>query len=143
MHSNINVREMQPADLAVVVDFWHQIEGIGMSPDDTPEDLCSYLAHNPGLSFVAYDGSQLVGAVLCGQDGRRGYINHLAVAKSHRKCGLGDTLVNTCLDALLERNIHKCHIFVFQDNLPAIAFWTHTGWQQRTDLIVMSRRMPD
>jgi hypothetical protein len=67
-----NIREMQPTDLVGVVNFWNRIEGIGMSPDDNPDALSSYLAHNPGLSFVAFDGEELVGAVLCGQDERRG-----------------------------------------------------------------------
>jgi putative acetyltransferase len=103
-----NIREMQPTDLVGVVNFWNRIEGIGMSPDDNPDALSSYLAHNPGLSFVAFDGEELVGAVLCGQDERRGYINHLAVAKSHRKCGLGARLVNCCLEACQPR----CIIFI-------------------------------
>lgn len=133
---------MQPIDLPEVVEFWHSIEGIGMSPDDNPVDLEEYLCHNSGLSFVAFDGSQLVGAVLCGQDGRRGYINHLAVAKSHRRNGLGEKLVNRCLGALLELGIRKCHIFVFQNNQQAIAFWSQTGWEHRTDLIIMSKRIP-
>jgi N-acetylglutamate synthase len=141
MNINFDIREMQPADLAAVIDFWNSVEGIGMSPDDNPEDLKSYLAHNPGLSFVAHTGADLAGAVLCAQDGRRGYINHLAVAPSHRKQGLGDQLVSCCLEALRERNIHKCHIFVFCNNQPAIAFWTQTGWENRTDLMVMSRRI--
>jgi N-acetylglutamate synthase len=138
---NFNIREMLPADLAPVVVFWNSIEGIGMSPDDNPEDLRKYLAHNPGLSFVAHAGADLVGAVLCGQDGRRGYINHLAVAPTFRKQGLGARLVNCCLEALSERDIHKCHIFVFCNNQPAIAFWMRTGWEKRTDLLVMSMRM--
>jgi N-acetylglutamate synthase len=141
MNISVDIREMQAADLAAVVDFWNSIDGIGMSPDDNSEDLSTYLAHITGLSFVAHTGPDLAGAVLCGQDGRRGYINHLAVAPSHRKQGLGDKLVSFCLEALRERNIHKCHIFVFCDNQPAIAFWTQTVWEQRNDLLVMSRRI--
>jgi ribosomal protein S18 acetylase RimI-like enzyme len=133
------IREMQPGDLPAVITFWHTIEGMGMSPDDNPFDLAVYLCHNPALSYVAFEGINLIGAVLCSQDGRRGYINHLAVAKNHRKLGLGEKLVDQCLASLLRLGIRKCHIFVFQNNQAGIAFWSHTGWEHRTDLILMSR----
>ncbi|KKK77844.1 hypothetical protein LCGC14_2849520, partial [marine sediment metagenome] len=92
----------------------------------------------PGLSFVARDADRVVGAVLCGQDGRRGYLHHLTVAPSHRGGGLGRTLCGRCLDALRVVGIEKCHVFVFADNHDAIAFWRAAGWQRRTDLVMFS-----
>lgn len=136
----IQIREMLPDDFEKVMTLWLASEGVGLSDDDdTPEGLERYLDQNPGLSFVAVDNGELVGAVLCGQDGRRGYIHHLAVASSHRMGGIGKVLIERCLGALRFLGIHKCHIMVFRDNQNAIDFWAKTGWFQRDDIILMSR----
>ena len=101
------------------------------------------MAHNPGLVFVAREGTSdsgaLIGAVLCGNDGRRGYIHHLAVSQSHRHQGLGRELVDRCLNALRRIGIQKYHIFVFGGNADAVAFWNMIGWTQRVELTIMSR----
>lgn len=103
------------------------------------EGVARFLDCNPGLSFVAREGGQLVGAVLCGHDGRRGYIHHLAVSKPYRCQGVGRALAGQCLSALRAAGIHKCHLFVFDDNQEAIAFWKKMGWTQRIELTVMSQ----
>lgn len=140
----IQIREMIPDDFAKVMALWQASEGVGLSDDDdTPQGLERYLDRNPGLSFVAIDDGNPVGAVLCGQDGRRGYINHLAVAGSHRTRGIGKALIDRCLEALQILGIRKCHIMVFRNNQSAIAFWAKTGWFRRDDLILMSRWISD
>ncbi|HIC90022.1 MAG TPA: GNAT family N-acetyltransferase, partial [Anaerolineae bacterium] len=101
------------------------------------------LDRNPGFSFVARDGRLLVGAILCGHDGRRGYIHHLAVYRRHRHKGIGRELVERSLHALKRVGIRKCHIFVFSDNQEAIAFWKHIGWTERIELTMMSQRIVD
>jgi ribosomal protein S18 acetylase RimI-like enzyme len=136
----IQIRGMICDDFEKVMALWRACEGVGLSDDDdTPEGLKRYLDQNPGLSFVALDDGDLIGAVLCGQDGRRGYIHHLAVASSHRMRGTGKALIDRCLEALQMLGVRKCHIMVFRDNQNAIAFWAKTGWFQRDDLILMSR----
>jgi len=127
-----------PADIAEALELWRGSEGLGLA-GDTPEVLAAYLARNPGLSFVARDGGVLVGAVLCGHDGRRGYLHHLAIAPGHRRRGLGAALVARCLAGLAAIGITKCHLFVRGDNEPALRFWRRIGWDERTDLVMMSR----
>ena len=82
---------------------------------------------------------QLAGAVLCGTDGRRGYLHHLAVASQHRRQGIGETLVERCLNGLKAQGYHKCHIFVYGGNVDGQAFWERVGWKLRTDLMIMSK----
>jgi ribosomal protein S18 acetylase RimI-like enzyme len=135
----IQYRPMQISDHPAVMNLWQHTEGVGLSSADEPEAIESYLARNPGISQVAYEGDHLAGAALCGHDGRRGLIHHLAVAESHRKQGIGRELVKRCFDALARAGIQKCHIFVFEDNLNAIEFWKRVGWTQRYELVLMSR----
>ena len=136
---SIVIREMAAQDYDQVLAIWRASEGVGLSDADSEESIARYLDRNPGLSFVARDGEHFVGAILCGHDGRRGYIHHLTVSKSHRRQGLGRALVERCLSALRRAGIDKCHIFVFADNQDTIAFWRSIGWTQRVELIMMSQ----
>jgi ribosomal protein S18 acetylase RimI-like enzyme len=130
---------MSVKDFAEVHSLWTRSEGVGLNESDTRAAITSYLARNPKMSFVARYGREIVGAVLCGHDGRRGYLHHLAVAKAHRKKGLGAKLVNACLAELKKLQILKCNIFLFAENAAAEAFWAHNGWRKRSDLEMMQR----
>ena len=88
----VEISCMLPADHAAVVELWCSAEGIGLSSADSRPEIEHYLERNPGMSFVARDDGQIVGAALCGHDGRRGYLHHLAVAQSHRRRGIGTAL---------------------------------------------------
>ena len=134
----IDIHEMTIADYDEVRALWQQSEGIDLSGADSRNSIARFLERNPGLSFVAMDGGQLVGAVLCGHDGRRGYIDHLAVRKSHRRQGIGRMLASRCLYNLMQNGIQKWNLFVREDNKDAIEFWSKLGWQQRVELVTMS-----
>ena len=133
------IREMTVRDYDEVAALWQNSQGVGLSDADSREGMARFLERNPGLSFVAREGEHLVGVVLCGHDGRRGYIHHLAVSKSHRCQGLGRALVERCLSALGRDGIGKCHIFVFAENKNTVAFWKNAGWTERVELIMMSQ----
>ncbi len=134
----IEIRELTMRDYDAAMDLWRACEGIGLSGADSGEDIAKYLLRNPGMSFCALADGRLVAAALCGHDGRRGYLHHVAVAGTHRKIGIGSALVKRCVDELRKRGIRKCHLFVHHDNSAAIAFWGRIGWQERTDLVMMS-----
>jgi len=133
------IEPMSIDDFDEVSRLWQQIEGLGLGQSDSKPNIASYLARNPGLSFVARDANRIIGAVLCGHDGRRGCLHHLAVAREHRKQGLGKALVAACLDRLAGLGILKCNLFLFADNAQGEVFWRHTGWVKRTDLQVMQK----
>ncbi|HEU4562834.1 MAG TPA: GNAT family N-acetyltransferase [Longimicrobium sp.] len=134
---------MAIADVPEALELWTASEGVGLRGADSPEELTKYLARNPGLSLVARDGGRMVGAVLCGHDGRRGYLHHLAVAASHRRRGIGRALVERCLDGLRRDGIAKCHLMVYHHNAEGQAFWRGTGWHARDDILLMSRNLTD
>lgn len=137
--NGIEIREMRIEDYDFVIKLWADTEGIGLSEADSRENITIYLQRNPGLSFIAQKNSEVVGAILCGHDGRRGYLHHLAVKKDYRLKGLGKELVQNCLLRLKVAGIDKCHIFVFQENKEGMKFWDSNGWQIRHDLHIMSK----
>ncbi|HEX8246282.1 MAG TPA: GNAT family N-acetyltransferase [Longimicrobium sp.] len=135
------VRGDGDGDVAEALELWTATEGVGLRGADSPAELRRYLVRNPGLSLVAREEGRMVGAVLCGHDGRRGYLHHLAVAASHRRRGIGRALVERCMDGLRGAGIFKCHLFVYHHNASGQAFWRSIGWHARDDLLVMSRNL--
>ena len=133
------IRPMVMSDYAAVRRLWESCDGIGVNDADHPASLRRYLARNPGMSFVARRDDRVVGTVLCGHDGRRGYLNHLAVHPQFRRRGLARQLVDRSLEALEGDGIAKCHLFVFSTNQDGRRFWQRIGWELRGDLAVASR----
>jgi N-acetylglutamate synthase len=119
--------------------LWKRCEGVGLSDADSPQAIRAYLERNPGMSFLAKADSNIIGAILGGHDGRRGYIHHLAVDNAWRRRGIARQLVETCIQVLKEAGIQKTHIFIFNSNVNGIAFWKSVGWTHRSDISVISK----
>ena len=133
------IKPMTLADYDEVFSLWQNSKGVGLSESDTRPAVASYLKRNRGMSFVVRDGKRLVGAVLCGHDGRRGYLHHLAVADSHRRKGIGTKLVTRCLAELKRLDIPRCNIFLYAGNADGERFWKTSGWKTRADLCVVQK----
>lgn len=141
---DVEIREMTPSDVDQVLALWQGMEGIGYDEvADSSEGIGQYLGRNPGLSSVATVDGDLVGTVLGGHDGRRGYLHHLAVIERHRRGGIGRGLVEWSIRALRESGIRRCHVFVFEEGAAAQAFWNALGWERPEYLSIMSRNIID
>lgn len=134
----IDIRPMTPEDIPAALRLWQACDGISLRDADSPPALVRYLARNPGCSFVAVAGGELVGTVLAGHDGRRGYLHHAAVAAGRRRHGIGRGLVDRSLAALRAEGIGKVHLFVAGGNAVGAEFWNRLGWRERPDLTLMS-----
>ncbi len=142
----MEIKEFRIEHYDEVSRLWRSCEGVGLDSDvDTKERVQMYLWRNPGLSFVAVERSKparaprgVVGAVLCGHDGRRGYLHHLAVAKEYRNKEIGKRLVEKVLSKLQQIGIRKCNLFLYADNVEGQQFWRHIGWSERGELKVLS-----
>jgi N-acetylglutamate synthase len=137
------IREFAIEDYDSVLALWQGSEGLVLRAVDEREPIRRYLERNPGLSFVWDDDGTIAGAVLCGTDGRRGYLQHLAVAARYHRRGIGRALVAACLRALAGRGIDKCHLMVLPANTAARVFWRELGWAERLDVLVMSYTSSD
>lgn len=124
-----------------VLTLWQKCDGVGLSDADSIENIQIYLDRNPGMSFIATANGKVVGAVLAGHDGRRGYIHNLAVDPAYRRQGIARRLADRCLTLLANAGIHKCHLFIFNDNANGIAFWKSVGWTHRSDIGVVSKNI--
>ncbi|MDD5064567.1 MAG: GNAT family N-acetyltransferase [Phycisphaerae bacterium] len=139
----MEIRELTIKNYEEVLTLWESSKGVGLDSDtDTKERIEIYLQRNPGLSFAAFEKGKIIGAVLCGHDGRRGYLHHLTIAEAHRNKGIGAALADKVISKLRTIGIRKCNIFVFADNAGGQAFWKRNGWVERTDLKVMTKDIP-
>ncbi|MEN6314726.1 MAG: GNAT family N-acetyltransferase [Clostridiaceae bacterium] len=141
LDENTGIREIHPDHYGEIVDLWNRTAGMGISAADSEENIRKFLFRNRGLSFCQKVNDRIIATILCGHDGRRGYIYHVAVAREYRGKGIGRNLVEVSLKQLKEAGIDKCHLFVFADNSCGNAFWQSTGWTKRNDIFVYSKNI--
>jgi ribosomal protein S18 acetylase RimI-like enzyme len=135
----IEARSFRIEDYGPALELWKRCPGVGLSSADERDAVGAFIERNPGLSFAAWERERLVGTCLCGSDGRRGYLYHLAVDSGCRRRGIGAALASASLEALAATGIRKCHLFVLADNEAGAAFWAALGWKLRDDLAVYSK----
>lgn len=140
----MNIRLMKAEDYDRVYQLWTSTSGMGMrSLDDSYEGIHRFLLRNPNTSFVAEEGDAIIGVVLCGHDGRRGYLYHMAVDEKHRRRGIGEKLLDAALGALKAEGIHKAALVVFSTNEIGNSFWESVGFKSRNDLVYRDKSLND
>jgi ribosomal protein S18 acetylase RimI-like enzyme len=139
MSGKIETRKFLVDDYAAVVELWKRVDGLEIAEGDDRKSVAEFLLRNPGLSCVATDGPTIVGVALCGHDGRRGHIYHLAVDPKYRGLGLGKRLVDECLDGLRPAGIQRAIILVAHDNPRGRAFWKRCGWEEIPGAMAMGK----
>nr|WP_314578782.1 GNAT family N-acetyltransferase [uncultured Pseudomonas sp.] len=130
----INIRMMTMDDYDAVIELMRNTPGISLRDADSREATSRYLQRNPGMSFVAENDTGLCGCVMCGHDGRRGYLQHVVVLPEFRRQGIAHSLVQRCLSSLEALGIGKCHLDVLKTNDAAARHWQNKGWQLRQDI---------
>ena len=140
----MQIRKMTINDYERVYQLWTNTPGMGMrSVDDSKEGIAKYLNRNPETCFVAESENKIIGVILSGHDGRRGYIHHTSVNDTVRKQGIGTELVNTAIEALKEQGINKVALVAFRTNKLGNYFWESQGFVERTDLVYRNKSLND
>ena len=130
MRGQLETREFAIEDYDAAIELWQRVEGLEIAEGDDREGVAQFLARNPGLSRVATDGTTIVGVALCGHDGRRGHIYHLAVDPAYRGGGLGKRLLDESLGDLRRIGIKRVIIMVADDNPSGREFWKRSGYEE-------------
>ena len=131
-------------DYDEVYALWMSCAGMGLNDlDDSREGIDRFLKRNPDTCFVAECDNQILGAILVGNDGRRGYIYHTAVASQYRKQGIARQLVETAMQELKQRGINKVALVVFNKNENGNAFWEKLEFTIREDLVYRNKALTE
>lgn len=137
----VTTREFMLGDYDQAVALWSKIDTVEICEGDSREEIAEYLKRNPGLSRVAEANGEIVGAALCGHDGRRGWIYHLAVAEEQRGQGVGKLLLDDCLRGLRGAGLKRAIILVAGDNPAGHKFWLREGWEDIGGAIPMTKEL--
>ena len=138
----MKIRKMTIDDYQQVYSLWLSCKGMGLnSLDDSKEGIQKFLKRNPETCFVAEDKAEFFGAIMAGNDGRRGYIYHTAVKPEFQGKGTGTALVNTAMEALAGCGINKVALVVFDRNQTGNAFWEKQGFSARNDLVYRNKNI--
>ena len=129
------------SDYDDAIALWAVVEGVEICEGDSREEIAEYLRRNPGLSHVAAVDDQIVGVALCGHDGRRGWIYHLAVAPTYRRKQVGKLLLDACVNGLRAAGLKRAIILVAGDNPGGHEFWLRNGWENIDGAIAMTREL--
>lgn len=136
--TDIALRPLRAEDFNAAAALWRAADAVVLRIDDNPETFGRFLERNPDCCCAAWHGGMLVGAVMAGHDGRRGYLYHLAVSSQYRRLGIGRALVEQSVTVLRAQGIGKCHVFVKRNSSTAASFWSKLGWELRDDIQVDS-----
>lgn len=139
MSGKIETREFLIEDYAAAVGLWKRAEGLEIAEGDDRKGVAQFLTRNSGLSRVATDGPTMVGIALCGHDGRRGHIYHLAIDPKYQGVGLGKRLVDECLAGLRRAGIQRAIILVAHDNPQGRGFWKRCRWEEIPGAMAMGK----
>lgn len=140
----MTIRTMTMEDYDAVYTLWLSCAGMGLNDlDDSPEGIARYLRRNPSTCFVAEKNARIVGVILSGHDGRRGFIHHTAVHPDCRGQGIGHRLVEAALSTLKAEGIHKVALVVFDRNQTGNRFWEKEGFTAREDLVYRNRALTE
>lgn len=136
------IRIMNIDDYEKVYDLWIHTEGMGLNEaDDSKEGIQKYLIRNPTTCFVAEENGEMIGVIMSGHDGRRGYIYHTTVKEEYRGHGIGKNLVESAMTALEQEGIHKAALVAFEKNISGNAFWENIGFTVRDDLVYRNKNI--
>lgn len=140
----MTIRKMVITDYDKVYSLWLSCKGMGLNDlDDSRDGIARYLERNPETCFVAEDNAEIVGVIIAGHDGRRGYIYHTAVSPDHRGQCIGTKLVDTAMKALKDQGINKAALVCFSKNEGGNTFWEKTGFSHRTDLTYRNKAISE
>ncbi len=138
----VNIKVMTISDYDGVYDLWIHTPGMGLnSTDDSRDGIEKYLKRNPTSSFIAEVDGRIIGAIMAGHDGRRGYIHHTAVLPGYRNQGIAKKLVEKALSALDEEGINKVALVAFKTNDIGNEFWESIGFIKRDDLVYRNKNI--
>jgi len=124
--------------------LWFNTPNMGLNNlDDSKEGIEKYLTRNPNTCFVAESDGNIIGVILSGHDGRKGYIYHAAVTENMQRRGIGSALVKAAISALESEGINRIALVVFGKNENGSAFWEKHGFIARNDLIYRDKTIAE
>ena len=123
----INIRPFNASDQAPLIDLWQEL-GLITPQNDPVLDIKRKLKIDAELLLVAEQGSRIVGGVMAGYEGHRGWVNYLAVSPSYQRRGIATLLMQRVEADLMHRGCPKINLQVRETNAQVLAFYAALGY---------------
>lgn len=135
----MDIRPFHPNDTEAVIALWRACDLI-RPWNDPRKDIARKLEVRPDLFLVACDRADIVGAVMAGYEGHRGWINYLAVAPDRRRRGVGRSLMRRAEELLLAAGCPKINLQIRGANHDVAAFYRAIGYSI-DEVVSMGKRL--
>jgi len=136
----MRIREFKLKDYDEAAKLWKE-SGLIIRPGDELEGIKLKLERDPDLFLIAEEGGIILGVVMGAWDGRRGWINHLAVTPSQQRRGIGTALIRELEKRLARKGAKKVNAQIYQWNQKSIEFFKALGYEVHTDLIMVGKML--
>lgn len=138
--AKLRIREFRLSDYDEVVGLWKE-SGLILRPGDERQGMELKLQRDPDLFLVAESDRQILGVVLGAWDGRRGWVNHLAVRANYRRSGIGQALMNELEERLIRKGALKVNAQIYQSNKDSLAFFKAMSYEVHSNLIMVGKNL--
>jgi ribosomal protein S18 acetylase RimI-like enzyme len=136
----VSIQDLTVSDLNEAISLWRTIPELNFSVEfDTEKRLLRFLLKNQNFSTIAKLENQIVGALLCGNDGRRGFFYHIGVSPDFRNQKIATRMVKYSFKKLRHDDIDTCFLFTSQFYSEAQAFWKSMGFEYASHVMYQSR----
>ncbi|MFN3231608.1 MAG: GNAT family acetyltransferase [Alphaproteobacteria bacterium] len=140
--TQVTIRVYETTDEDAVISLW-QVAGLLRPWNDPTKDIARKLKVQPELFLVAADGGQILGSVMAGYDGHRGWLYYLAVDPATQRCGIGRALVDAARSRLQALGCPKINLQPRSGNDGAVAFYEALGFEHDPVVSMGLRLIPD
>ena len=138
--SKVQIQEFQINDYNAVFELWKEA-GLVIRPGDNLSGARMKLLRDPDLFLLARLEGEIVGCVIGGWDGRRGWVYHLAVKPSHQGQGIATALLSEVEKRLVERGAKKINAQIYQSNTKSLKFFKARGYEIHTELVMVGKHL--
>ncbi len=131
---------MVPDDYEAAYDLWSRVPGMNLqSLDNSYDGIVRFIRKNPETNFVAVEDERIVGTILGGTDGRKGFIYHTAVDPACQRRKIASYLIDRVCANFKQQKITKIGLFIVAENDGGKTFWRKKGWSFRPDILYLDR----
>ncbi|MGB9636184.1 MAG: GNAT family N-acetyltransferase [Thermoplasmata archaeon] len=137
----IEIRELKPNQYAEIVSVWVDA-GLPFRPKgrDSPEELSKQMIKNPDLFIGAFCDERLVGVCIGTEDGRKGWINRIAVRRNYQRQGIAKKMVVEMERRLKARGLRIICVLIEDWNVASLEFFQKMGYILHKDIYYLSKR---
>ena len=129
----LDIRVYRQSDKDAVISLWKEVFNLDKDHNDPELAIEMKVKQNDGLFFVVEENSQIIGTILAGFDGHRGWLYSLAVHPDFRRRGIGSALVEKALDELKKQGCLKVNLQIYSENHDVVEFY------EKNDFLVEKR----